>query len=206
MAELPEPAPRQHLHTRQVTTRGYLRDDGLWDLECELVDTKTYSYRNGGGQERKAGDPVHHMKIRLTVDGAMTVRDVAASMPATPFAECQPAADPMRGMVGVKIGPGWRKAVDEAMGDVRGCTHLRELLGAMATVAFQTIPNHQLHLRRVNGEPLFIDGKPGFQMGKCLGWDFNGPAVARVAPQFIGWNLRLAAAEPSAKKPSAGKP
>ena len=87
------------------------------------------------------------------------------------------------------------------MGDIRGCTHLRELLGAMATVAFQTIPNYQLHLRRVNGEPLFIDGKPGFQMGKCLGWDFNGPAVARVAPEFIGWNLRLDATKPSADKP-----
>lgn len=201
MAELPAPAPRQHIHTRQVTTCGYLRDDGLWDLECELLDTKSYFYRNGDGRERPAGDPVHHMKIRLTVDDGMTVRGAAASMPTTPFPECHHAADPLRGMVGVKIGPGWRKAIDAAMGGIRGCTHLRELLGAMATVAFQTIPNYQSYLRRLNGEPMFVVGKPGFQMGKCLGWDFNGPAVARVAPEFVGWNLR-----PDAEKASPGKP
>ena len=206
MAELPAPAPRQHLHTRQVTTRGYLREDGLWDLECELLDTKTYLYRNGGGQERAAGDPVHHMKIRLTVDSAMTVRDAAAAMPTAPFPECQPAADPMRGMVGIRIGPGWRKAIDEAMSGVRGCTHLRELLGAMATVAFQTIPNYQSHLRRMNGEPMFIAGKPGFQMGKCIGWDYNGTAVARVAPEFIGWNLRSDAEKLSSQKTPSEKP
>src|SRR6478672_5703484 len=36
MATLPAPVPRRLIHTRDVRTRGFLRDDGLWDLEGEL--------------------------------------------------------------------------------------------------------------------------------------------------------------------------
>jgi len=192
MTSLPAPAERLLVHTRQVTTCGYLRQDGLWDIEGELADTKTYFYRNGDGLEREPGDPVHHMKIRLTMDDAMTVRDAVASMPATPFPECQGAASPVSGMVGVTVGAGWRKAIDAAMGGTTGCTHLRELLAAMATVAFQTIPNYRMHQRRIRGDSALTDGKPGHQMGKCLAWDFNGPVIARVAPAFVAWGASSA--------------
>ena len=183
----PASSARRLIHTRRVSTCGYLRDDGLWDIEGELCDTKTYHYRNSDGLHREPGDPVHRMTIRLTVDDAMTVLEAATSMPATPFPECQAAASPVQGIVGVTIGPGWRKAIDSAMGGTLGCTHLRELLASMATVAFQTIPNYRASQRRARGEPVLTDGKPGHQMGKCLGWDFNGPVMARVAPQFVAW-------------------
>ena len=35
--------------------------------------------------------------------------------------------------------------------------------------------------------PRFDGDQPPFYMGKCMTWDFNGPVVARVAPQFVGW-------------------
>ncbi|MDM0117743.1 hypothetical protein QTI66_37195 [Variovorax sp. J22R133] len=25
------------------------------------------------------------------------------------------------------------------------------------------------------------------QMGQCMSWDFDGPVIARIAPQFIGY-------------------
>ncbi|MCB2002544.1 MAG: DUF2889 domain-containing protein [Rhodoferax sp.] len=113
--------------------------------------------------------------------------DAVAAMPATPFDECTPAADPVRGLIGATIGPGWRKAIDEAMGGIRGCTHVRELIAAMATVAYQTIPNYRIYQRRQRGEPRLVGGKPGHQLGKCLGWDVDGPVVARISPEFIGY-------------------
>jgi hypothetical protein len=44
-------------------------------------------------------------------------------------------------------------------------------------------------MKRVKaGLPRTEEGaEPPFYMGKCMTWDFNGPVVARVAPQFIGW-------------------
>ena len=39
---LPSPAPRRHLHTRSILCEGFLRDDGLYDIEARIVDTKTY--------------------------------------------------------------------------------------------------------------------------------------------------------------------
>jgi hypothetical protein len=187
MEALPEPVSREPVHTRAITTRGFLRADGLWDLEAELVDTKAYSTTTNGDRSRAAGEPVHRMHIRLTIDDTLIVRAAVAAMSNTPFDECTPAADPFGGLVGAKIGPGWRKQIDAAMGGVRGCTHLRELLGVMATVAFQTVPGYRRHQRLLRGEAPLVATEPDHQMGKCLSWDFDGPVIARIAPQFIGY-------------------
>ncbi|WP_157008211.1 DUF2889 domain-containing protein [Xenophilus azovorans] len=81
---------------------------------------------------------------------------------------------------------GWPDAY-AAMGGVRGCTHLRELLGVMATVAFQTVPGYRRHQRLLRGDAPLVANEPDHQMGKCLSWDFDGPVIARIAPQFIGY-------------------
>ena len=41
-----EAAPREPVHTRHVVSRGYLRADGLWDIESEITDTKDYPMTN----------------------------------------------------------------------------------------------------------------------------------------------------------------
>jgi hypothetical protein len=40
---------RTPLHTRAITFRGYAREDGLWDLEGELHDSKHYDYDSSHG-------------------------------------------------------------------------------------------------------------------------------------------------------------
>lgn len=189
MKTLPAAAPRRPLHTRQVTTDGYLRDDGLWDLEGELRDTKTYTSGSSGGTLRQPGEPIHHMRVRLTLDDDMLVHAAVAVMVNTPFEECQPAALPLDGLVGARIGLGWRHSVNQAMGGIAGCTHIRELLMAMATVAFQTIGPYRRQERMQKGETTrhYPGDQPGHQMGQCMAWDFKGAVIARVAPQFINW-------------------
>ena len=34
------------MHTRTVECRGYLRDDGLWDIEGHMTDTKPFDIPN----------------------------------------------------------------------------------------------------------------------------------------------------------------
>lgn len=187
MNALPEAAPREAIHERNVVTTGFLRADGLWDIEAVLVDRKTYASTTTDGQSRAAGEPVHHLQIRLTIDDTLTVRAAVAAMPNTPYRECGAAGTPVSGLVGVRIGRNWRQEIEAAMGGVRGCTHLREMLNAMATVAIQTVSSYLSYQRRQRGEPAFSATVPGHQMGRCLAWDFNGPVVARIAPQFIGY-------------------
>ena len=40
---LPAPAPRKHLHTRTIKCEGYEREDGLYDIEAQIVDQKAYA-------------------------------------------------------------------------------------------------------------------------------------------------------------------
>lgn len=183
---LPTPAERTPLHTRTLTFNGYARADGLWDMEGELHDTKHHDHPSGPGI-RVAGQAVHHLFLRVTLDAGLRIHDIASSMDTAPFGECGVADQHMRRFIGLTMGAGWRKTIEATIGGLKGCTHLRELLFNMATAAFQTIP-HDLEMKRVaRGEPLHASDQPPFYMGKCMTWDFNGPVVARYAPQFVGW-------------------
>jgi len=180
-------APRTHVHTRSVEYRGYRREDGLWDIEAELTDTKTYTHTAPDRGVMEAGVPVHGMAIRVTVDDAMKISDIAVRMPAAPFPECQQAKPPMARLIGATLGRGWRKAIEQALGGTQGCAHLRELLFNMATAAYQTIPHYRHHLRRQAGLPEPVLKRPPPHLGQCLAWDFDGPVVKRHRPQFAGW-------------------
>ena len=89
----PEPDTRTLIHRRQIFCEAYERDDGLWDLEASLSDTKTYPIPNRDRGTIEAGDPIHGMWLRLTVDHSFEIRDVAVRMEKTPFAIC-PAIEP----------------------------------------------------------------------------------------------------------------
>ena len=65
---LSPPAPREPIHNRSVECRAYQREDGLWDIEGHMVDTKWYEYHSEKRGNVAAGTPVHDMWIRLTVD------------------------------------------------------------------------------------------------------------------------------------------
>ena len=187
MALLPPASPRTHLHTRQIRFDGYHRDDGLWDIEATLTDTKAYVWHSLEKGDLAPGTPVHDMVIRVTLDDTMTIVAIATAMPAIPHAVCDQAQDPMQKMVGQTMGPGWRLKIDRAIGGVKGCTHLRELLFNMATAAYQTIPGYRARLRREAGLPSHPDGQPPFHLGQCMTWDFDGPTVQQHHPQFAGW-------------------
>ena len=53
---LSAPVARQHLHTRRVTCTGYFREDGLFDIEGQITDEKTYEQDNEWRGKLKAGD------------------------------------------------------------------------------------------------------------------------------------------------------
>ena len=69
---------RELRHTRRVRFEGYKRADGLWDIEAHLSDIKSHDNPMKTGV-RRAGQPIHEMWLRLTIDRHFTVLDAAAS-------------------------------------------------------------------------------------------------------------------------------
>ena len=136
---LSSPAPRNKLHTRHIHCEGFQREDGLWDIEATLVDTKTYSYTNHDRGIIEAGEPVHEMQIRLTLDLDMTIHQVDVDLPYTPFRICPYAGINMQKLVGLKIASGWRREIRRRIPNTDSCTHLIELLGPVSTTAYQTM-------------------------------------------------------------------
>jgi hypothetical protein len=186
MTELPEAAPRRPIHTRRITFEGFLRDDGLWDIDCELSDTKAIEVRMPERGVLPPGEPIHLLRVRLTVDDGFTVRAVQAASTKVPWNECHGASDePMRKLVGLTMGPGWRQKIDGAIGGTAGCTHLRELVFNAATAAFQMIPHYREVERGGERAHAADSDKPPFYMGKCWAWRFDGPVVQQHAPRFF---------------------
>jgi hypothetical protein len=137
---LSRPPRREHIHSREIRCRGFRREDGLWDIEGLLEDTKTYSFANRDRDGIMAGEPIHRMLVRLTLDDELVVHAAEAATEAGPFGLCGAITPIFEGLKGLRIGPGWRKEVLARMAGVHGCTHLTDLLlGPVTTTALQTI-------------------------------------------------------------------
>ncbi len=179
--ELPAAAPRRHLHTRAIHCEGFLRDDLLWDIEARILDTKTYPYDEPWRGRREAGSAVHDMRVRLTIDDAMKVHDIVVAMPSTPYPVCAEVRAQFRTLIGLVIGPGWRAEINRRVGATRGCTHVRELLFPMATVAFQTIRGWPRDDGTDDAVSAPTEPAQGFLDG-CHAWASDGEVVARFHP------------------------
>jgi hypothetical protein len=188
-----EASPRRLMHTRRIESQGFRREDGLWDIEARIVDTKPFAYEEPYRGHREAESDVHNIAIRLTLDDDFVVHDIEVLMPAVPYPSCAGAIPNFKLLIGVKVGAGWRKAVQAVVGSTKGCTHARELLFPMATVAFQTLfgwedeaESQQEKERRAQREAMRGQqaGRPHFMDG-CHSWASDGEVVATLYPQFF---------------------
>ncbi|HEX4986938.1 MAG TPA: DUF2889 domain-containing protein [Burkholderiales bacterium] len=167
------------MHRRRVECTGYRRDDGLWDIEGHLVDTKSYDLRDLDRGLTPAGEPLHEMWLRLTVDDDLNVVGVEARTVWGPYDMCGDIAPNFQVLKGLAIKAGWTQKTRELLGGTRGCTHLLELLGPIATTAFQTV--HPLRSRREREQG--VRRKPGL-LDSCHAWASDGPVVARRFPEY----------------------
>ena len=179
---LPESSARNKMHHRKIDCEGYLRDDGLWDIEAHMIDTRTYDcgydedHRDG---LIKAGEPVHDMWLRLSIDLDFVIQDALASSDHTPFGICTQAAVEMKSLVGLKIGRGWMKQVRERIGTDRSCTHLMDLLGPIAATAYQT-----LHMALEEREAKITKRQQPIILDTCIALASDGDVVRKRWPDF----------------------
>jgi hypothetical protein len=175
---------RRLMHRRSIECTGYLRNDGLWEVEARLVDRKPFAQHAPFRGELQPDDPVHDIGVRLAVDAALIIREAETTMRATPFPTCIEVTPVLQRLVGERIGPGWRNLVRRKIGRLETCTHLSELLGPAVTTLYQTMsydetPDGRNPLKDQRGA-----GEPPFFLGGCHSWRADGPIVAELLPQF----------------------
>ena len=167
---------RELLHTRRVRYEGYRRADGLWDIEAHLTDIKNHDYQLKTGV-RRAGQPVHSMWLRLTIDRQFNVIDASASFDAVPYpGGCEQIAPAYKQLVGLNLERHFKKKAKELLGGVRGCTHLTEMLDGMPTAAIQSFAGERKEEQD--------DGSKPFQLDKCHALETASETVKKWYPKW----------------------
>lgn len=168
----PKSETRHKLHTRNISVEGYRRADGLYEIEGHLTDVKTFDVACNG-VDKRAGSPMHEMRLRITVDADMRIVDAEAQSLATPTQFCTEIASAYRALTGMRLTRGFTRDVQERLGGVKGCTHHTELVRAMAMTAYQVLV------------PIAApgNGKPT-QLDNCYGVASDGAYVAQFFPTW----------------------
>ncbi|WP_308217597.1 DUF2889 domain-containing protein [Paenalcaligenes niemegkensis] len=163
---MPLPPPtvsREPLHTRTIRAQAFARVDGQWDIEAELIDIKAYDFPHAKGGVHKAGTPVHHMLLRITINDELTITDAVAVYDAAPYGQlCVSISDAYQQLIGLNLVKGFRRAVRERFSKTAGCTHMTELTDVLPTVAIQSMANRVHSTNPPTGDepvkPFHIDG------------------------------------------------
>lgn len=180
---MPLPLPsvaRKPLHNRSIRVQSYLREDGLFDLEAELLDDKSYDVVSDRQGLQPAGTPVHHMLLRVTVDAEFNIVAAQAKYDAAPYGEGCTVIEPAYGrLVGLNLMRGFRHEVKARLGRTAGCTHMTELTSVLPTAAVQTmagLPGRERRDADASRRPFQLDG--------CHALRVDGPMVRQHYPRW----------------------
>jgi len=179
---MPLPSPtveRSPSHIRRITCEGFERADGLYDIDGWLTDTKGFVFNSIRG-EIPIGEPQHDLGLRITIDMEFMIQDVVAVMDTTPTDHCLGAAPNFSKLIGLKLTPGFNKTARTVLDGTLGCTHLIDLLGPMATTAYQTVWSKNFYKSAAPVET----GKPPAMINSCRGWADDSEMVATAFPKF----------------------
>jgi hypothetical protein len=171
---------REELHFRRIDMKGYSRGDGLFEIEGRVIDRKPYDFAPPGDDRTvRANEPIHDMGVRLVFDETLLVVEVHTFTSSAPYAPCPQGGESLQSLIGLRMGGGWNKEVRNRLSGARSCTHLMELLGPMATAAFQS-----LAVRGI-GKPdrLTASGLP-VQIDSCYAYSAEREVVLKRWPQF----------------------
>ena len=176
------------VHTRQITCRGYRRRDGLYQIEATVYDQKGQTVPFKTRPDIRPGERIHDFALTVVIDEDFQIRDVEAQTRAAPWPICDDIPADYRKLIGLRIGPGFNRAVRDLLGGTLGCTHLTDLLGQVGNTYMQTsFPDRLARQRRISDDPrqwpdkrtlAFVEG--------CIAWKRDGAALAAEYPQLAG--------------------
>jgi hypothetical protein len=161
-----EPTPstsRRLMHRRALDVQVFARDDGLFEVEAELTDTKSRDVPLAGGI-RKAGEPIHDMLLHLVIDRQMDILEAGSQTRWMPYlGVCDQHGDAYGKLVGLNLMKGFRLGVKDRLAGIKGCTHLTELCQVLPTAVIQAFAGVVIDTREGDA----ATGQPPFQLDKC---------------------------------------
>ncbi len=180
---LPAPqVPRVPRHVRSIVAQAFEREDGLWDIEARITDTKPRTVALASGP-RAANEPIHDLWLRITVDLQLNIVDAEAVSDAVPYpGYCDTIGPAYKQLVGLNLMKGFRHAVRERLAGTAGCTHLTELAGVLPTAVIQAFAGDVVPTR--DGQADDDASHPPFQLDRCHALRRDGPAVEKYYPRW----------------------
>ena len=166
----------EKLHTRSIKVTTYDYEGQRIIVEGVLKDDRfqeSYSFTG----EKFAGGTIHHMTIRLLVNCSnLTIEDIDVNLPFVPRKECRETINCLAPIKGMIITKGFTAKVKKLVGGKKGCTHLVELILAMAPAAIQGFASHQSRnpiVLDLDREKMFLE----FLINTCRVWREDGPLI-----------------------------
>ena len=132
------------------------------------------------GGVRQPGEPIHDLELRIVVNTAFDIVAAGSRMAAMPYTgDCNAHGDPYAATAGLNLMRGFRHALRERLGGVRGCTHLTELAQVLPTAVVQAFAGRVVDTR---------GDSPGstrpFQIDRCQALRSDGRVVLKHYPRW----------------------
>lgn len=168
-------------HSRRIEFDAYERGEALL-VVGRLRDDRPWAA--GSSQP----EHVHDLLLEVTVRRPeLVVVAARAEMRRFPHAECPEIEAAFRGLVGLRVGRGYTREVQERFGRQLGCTHLEVLARLIGPVVVQSLPSSALRTRPEEGVgAAMAESDAGWFADSCHVWASEGPGPG-MQKLALGW-------------------
>jgi len=164
------------LHTRNIKVTTYDYGGQKIIVEGVLKDDRFQESHSFTGEKFPSG-AIHHMTIRFMVNCSnLLIEDIDVDLMSVPREVCRETIDCLAPIKGLTITKGFTAKVKRLAGGKKGCTHLVELILAMAPAAIQGFAAHQSRnpvVFDLDREKMILE----FLVNTCRAWREDGPFV-----------------------------
>jgi hypothetical protein len=166
----------EKLHSRNIEVTTYDYDEQRMIVEGSLKDDRFQESHAITGEKFPSG-VIHHMAIRLLVNcSTLLIEDIDVDLISIPREACRETIGCLAPIKGLTITKGFTAKVKKLAGGKRGCTHLVELILAMAPAAIQGYATYQSRKQAVF-DPDRAKMILQFLVNTCHAWREDGPFV-----------------------------
>lgn len=171
---------RVPVHRRVIEFEAY-EEDGALAVTGRLRDERPWA-----GEREDQVEHLHDMRLEVTVrTDDLVVTEARAVMDRFPHAECPDITEKFGELVGLRVGRGYTRAVQERFSGALGCTHLDQLARIMGPVVIQAVTSTRARRRDWGHLEAAPQERPAlFPRNTCHVWVDGGPAEQKLA---AGW-------------------